>query len=105
MLVIVQPCTGPVIVAVGPAFTTAMPQPFLKSRALAKVKIALPEVMLPVVDGSNGTVLELHPPAGLYEVMSRHGPRSALAHRGYRQPPNRERADHRGRAVHRKISC
>jgi hypothetical protein len=47
-----QPWLGAARAEVGPAFNTAMPQPFLKSRAFASVRVALPEGIVPVVGGS-----------------------------------------------------
>src|SRR5690348_3739989 len=73
MLLIAQPWFGPVSEAVGPALRTAMPQPFLKSLALASVSEELPEEIVSVVGGSICGMLELQPPAGIYLVISRKG--------------------------------
>ena len=73
MELIAQPWLGGARVEVGPAFSTAMPQPFLKSRAFATVRLALPEEIVPVVGGSVEVLTELHPPAGMYPLMSRQG--------------------------------
>src|SRR5260370_8155100 len=73
MALIEQPWLGAAKAEVGPAFNTAMPQPFLKSRAFASVRLALPEEIVPLVGGSVCVLMELHPPAGMYPLMSRHG--------------------------------
>src|SRR5579864_7265495 len=72
-LLIAHPWIGPVSEEVGPALSTAMPQPFLKSLALASVSEELPEEIVPVVCGSIWGIVELQPPAGMYLVISRQG--------------------------------
>ena len=60
-------------VAAGPACSTAMPQPFLKSLAAARASVVDPPLIVPVVFAPASVAVDEHPPGGMYAVKSRHG--------------------------------